>query len=248
MATCWLLRLLAALLLLSALHAAAANKVDTQTSRLRSTHNFFKIFSSKDARVAARRSRSEAYLGVCTEEGYADWYLNKYPTECQQQFNNASDLHQLFQVYCDSFCGDLYFDYLEDCGGVGIVLTTFYTNLCQENELGVQCYEYFTSDVHHNPKPEVEEYCLPTNQSCTAECYYALESLSIKLGCCTNILYNQSVQDPVANYQLWEDCEIVTPGYCNWIDESNLSGSSGLAYSVNLISIATIMLSLLVLK
>lgn len=195
-----------------------------------------------------RRSAKDVYLGLCTEDEYTDWYLHTYPPECQTQFNNASTLHQLFEVYCDPFCGDIYFDYLDDCGDVGLVLTTFYTNLCLENEQGVQCYNYFTSNVHYNPKPEAEEYCLPANDTCSLECHYALEAMSVKLGCCANVLYNQSIPDPVVDYDLWEKCDVPTPSFCSNFDEPELSGSPCLPCSVNLVSIATILLLLAILK
>ena len=211
---------------------------------------FIKDYSLKQhVRSLTRRSPRDKYLGLCTEDDYANWYLDCYPKECQQHFENATTLHELFKVYCDPFCGDIYFDYLDDCGDVGTVLTTFYSNLCLENEQGVQCFNYFTSDTYENPKPEVEEYCLPINETCGVECFYALEALSVKLGCCTNILYNQSVPNAVADYQLWESCDVPTPEFCTF-NGFEFSGSPSVisACCVNLVSIVTMLLLLAALK
>ena len=188
----------------------------------------------------------DLYLGMCTEEDYEEWYTNEYPIECQQLLGNASTLHMLFGVYCDPFCGGLYFDYLDDCGSAGMVLSSFYIHLCTENEKGTPCYYYITSDEYDNPRPEVNEYCLPMNETCSTECFYALESLSIKLGCCVNTLYNQSIPDPVAQYQLWDSCELTAPGHCQ--TELDFSGSICLGNSLNLLSIALVLLGAVLLK
>ena len=193
-----------------------------------------------------RRSSSEdIYLGICSEEEYEEWYLNKYPMECQASFTNASTLNELFQIYCDPFCGELYFDYLDECGNAGVILTAFYTNLCTENDKGVACYHYITSDDYPNSKPTVDDYCFPVNSTCTAECYHALDSLSINLGCCVNTLYNQTIPHPAADYELWTDCRLSTPGYCN---RRSVSSSSGLASSLNLCSVAVVMFMAAILK
>ena len=202
------------------------------------------IVSTKDR--VSRSSSKDLYLGMCTEEDYEEWYTNEYPVECQQLLGNASTLHMLFGVYCDPFCGGIYFDYLDDCGSTGMVLSSFYTHLCIENERGVPCYYYITSDEYDNPRPEVDEYCFPMNETCTTECYYALESMSIKLGCCVNTLYNQSIPDPVAQYALWENCDLTAPGHC--YTELELSGSPCLGNSLNLLSIAVMLLGVVTFK
>ena len=199
-----------------------------------------------DQRVARSSSSKDLYLGTCTEEDYEEWFTNEYPIECQELLGNASTLHMLFGVYCDPFCGGIYFDYLDDCGSTGMVLSSFYTHLCIENERGVPCYYYITSDEHYNPRPEVDEYCFPYNESCSTKCYYALESMSVKLGCCVNTLYNQSIPDPVAQYVLWESCDLTAPGRCQTGME--LSGSQCLGNSLNIFSIALVLLGGVIFK
>ena len=193
-----------------------------------------------------RSLRRDLYLGMCTEEDYEEWYTNEYPVECQQLLGNASTLHMLFGVYCDPFCGGLYFDYLDDCGNTGMVLSSFYTHLCIENEKGIPCYYYITSDEHENPRPEVDEYCFPWNNTCSMECYYALESMSVKLGCCVNTLYNQSIPDPVAQYALWDTCDLEAPERCSTGVE--FSGALCLGTSLNVFSIALMLLGVVIFK
>lgn len=191
------------------------------------------------------RSTEDIYLGICSEEEYVEWYSNEYPLECRDSFSNASNLHELFQVYCDPFCGRIYFNYLDDCGNAGVILTAFYTNLCTINEHGVGCYNYITSDNYPNSKPTVDEYCFPVNSSCTTECHHALESLSANLGCCVNTLYNQSIPHPAADYELWANCGLSTPSYCN---QRSVSGSSSLASKLNMCSLAVVLFVAAVLK
>lgn len=195
--------------------------------------------------LLGRSSSEDIYPSICNDYEYEEWYLNEYPKECQEAFTNASTLNELFQIYCDPFCGKLYFDYLDGCGNAGIILTAFYTNLCTENERGVACYHYITSDDYPNSKPEVDDYCFPVNSSCTMECYHALDLLSTNLGCCVNTLYNQTIPHPAADYELWTHCGLSTPGYCI---RRGVSGSPSLTSSLNLCSVAVVMFVAAILK
>ncbi len=193
----------------------------------------------------SKSNKKDVYLGMCTEEEYEEWYANEYPLECQEQMSNASSLFVLFGVYCDPFCGGLYFEYLDECGGTGMLLSSFYTHLCVENENGVPCYYYITSEEHYNSRPEVEEYCFPMNDTCSSECFFALEAMVVEMGCCINTLYNQSIPDPVAQYALWESCDLTAPDYCA---SDEFSGSLCLGNSLNILSIALVLLGGVIFK
>ena len=197
--------------------------------------------------LGTRETEETPYIGLCTEENYEDWYNNDYPEECREMMANATDMHHLFEVYCDPFCGDLYFDYLDNCGSAGVVLTFFYRNFCAENEKGVACYNYIASEELQNPKPEVDEYCTGLNYTCTVNCFYALEAFSEELGCCVNTIYNMSVPDPTTMYELWQMCDVPTPTFCN---DVRLAFSSGrrLISSLNVAGILVMLLLMMAMK
>lgn len=199
------------------------------------------------ARSSSNKQEEEEYIGECTEEHYEEWYLNDFPEECRESFANASSLHELFEVYCDPFCGDIYFDYLDDCGNAGLIIAIFYRSLCTENEKGVPCYNYLTSDDYYNPKPLVDEYCSQLNDTCTDNCYYALDALAVELGCCVNTLYNTTTPDHSTMYQLWEMCDLAKPSYCHTEDYS-FAGATNLASNLNVLSISIMVLLMAVMK
>ena len=197
---------------------------------------------------AISNGKETPYIGLCTEEHYEEWYYSDYPEECRERFANASNLHSLFGIYCDPFCGDIYFDYLDDCGSAGMVLTIFYRTLCAINEKGVACYNYLTSDDVYNPKPEVNQYCVDVNTTtCTTNCFYALEAFATELGCCVNTVYNMSVPDPATAYQLWDTCDIATPSYCGDI-KFDLVSSASLASNLSVLSVTLMLLLMAAMK
>lgn len=202
--------------------------------------------SNQEAQFSSNQPKG-LYIGICTEEHYEEWYLNEYPIECRERFANATDLGDLFEIYCDPFCGDMYFDYLDNCGNAGIIITVFYRSLCTENEKGVPCFNYLTNDDYNNPKPEVDEYCSHLNETCTSTCYYALDALVLELGCCVNTLYNMSVPDPTTMYQLWDMCDVAKPSYCNNL-EFTFAGAMNLASNLNILSIVVVVLLMAAMK
>ncbi len=195
-----------------------------------------------------RQMEETPYIGLCTEEHYEEWYNNNYPEECRDLMANATDLHHLFDVYCDPFCGDIYFNYLDNCGSAGIVLTFFYRNFCSENEKGVACYNYIISEELHNPKPEVDEYCSGVNETCTTNCFYALEAMATELGCCVNTIYNVSIPDPSTAYELWDLCNVPTPSFCNDLRVGFSSATALLVSSLNVAAVVTMTMLMVAMK
>lgn len=191
-----------------------------------------------------KNSAKYLYLGICNEADYYEWYTTQYPEECQKLFRNATSIHNLFfQIYCNPFCRAIYFDYLETCSSSGFTSTTFYTSLCHENEQGIPCYNFITpTEKYHNPKPEVEEHCDLTNDTCSTDCFHALNTMSLELGCCINTLYNQSLPDLFTDYRLWRQCDLSTPGYCSNDGMMMMSGCLDLASGLNLLSVALMIL------
>lgn len=203
-----------------------------------------------DFKLAAQFSKNqpqELYTGSCTDEHYREWYFNKFSLDCRLRFSNASTLHELFEVYCDPLCGDLYFDYIDQCGNTGLMISIFYRSLCTANEKGITCYNYLTSEGEYNPKPDVDEHCDGYNSTCDEYCFDALDSFSLELGCCVNTLYNMSTPDHSTRYQLWDACDIHKPTFCDDIGRTT-AGAKNLESSLNILSIALMMLVMAAMK
>ena len=206
----------------------------------------------RDSHLASRfslRQPQSLYRGECSEEHFEHWYFNKLSLECRERFSNASTLQELFEVYCDPECWDMYYDYIDSCGNSGLMSTIFYHSMCSENENGVLCYNYLTSESHYNPKPMIEDNCDMNNDTCGQSCYEALEAFSMELGCCVNTLYNTSATDPVAGYLLWATCDVARPEFCveNNFSDGATNLASYLSY-LNTLSIALLVLVMVAMK
>ena len=75
------------------------------------------------------------YFQDCTEKQYLDWYLTKYPIDCQFRFSNATTLKDLLMIYCDPVCGDTYLSYMKKCGKIAMEMAEYYRKLCVNEPL-----------------------------------------------------------------------------------------------------------------
>ena len=185
----------------------------------------------------------------CNEKQHEEWHFKKFSPECRDMFSNATSLNQIFQMYCNPLCKDMYLDYIDSCGSSEPLVSLFFHSLCEENEKGVPCYRYLMSDDYYNPKPEVDQECNTLKDTCQQSCSYMLDSLSQELGCCVNTLYNITSPSSAVAYQLWDECNVAKPKFCGDAKET-LAGATAtnLASNLNVLSIAIIVLLMAVMK
>ena len=155
----------------------------------------------------------EIFLGSCTQEDFYDWYTDEITEECRYFLSNTT-LVRKYMLYCEEDCGWLYFEFLRSCGELGELLVSFFEELCWMNRKGVPCYYFLTSDKYTGIENEVHQLCFPRNATCPTVCRNALESLSHKLGCCVNNIFNTTVPSDITQHALWSSCGVSTPLFC----------------------------------
>ena len=157
------------------------------------------------------------YFGDCSEDEFNSWFYGEYDQDCRYKVNNRTSESQMYLIYCDGECGPPLLQFLESCGETAATYADYYRGLCYKNEEGVPCALYFLADTYLQGAYYVEENCdLPfqNGTECTFDCYVSVLELKYELGCCVNNIYNHSVPSDLADYRLWQTCNVDTPGVC----------------------------------
>ena len=220
-------------------HQWYSNVKDTEekrsvgTAECKSCHN---TIHEREA-VNERIKRQESFFGTCSQTEYIEWYYNNYPPKCRNRMENIQFEQERYLIYCDKECGDPYLNFLQSCeeGEGSETLAEYYRNLCYENSNGVQCVYYFLAHERLQPTYYVENNCNTAfgngNDNCSFDCFVALHQFKNELGCCVNNIYNHSAgEHQVANFSLWSNCGVSTPGECS--GERALSSSSSVTIAI----------------
>lgn len=173
-------------------------------------------------------------IGSCTIEEF-NRKLENYPQDCKEEFS-AIDLNDLINedpnalreawvILCRPRCGDPIVRACAECD-LG-ELADIYIQYCSTNEAGRRCYETF--DTLLPDKTAVTSNCLPrTTSFCSAACSNAITTFRVDNGCCVNIFnYSTNLYQDTVDYDLWSDCDVRTPGFCN-TSTSTLSSAAEL--------------------
>jgi len=134
-----------------------------------------------------------------------------------------------YRIICEPRCGNPIITFYNRCGlsRFSGVLRSF----CSRNDAGGFCYEDFGTLIPNSNS--VARSCIPRVSTCTTSCQSSLTAFRNSNGCCLNILNNTVFSSgansfilPTLDNDLWSDCGVDTPGFCD-IQTSSLSAAEG---------------------
>lgn len=177
-------------------------------------------------------------VGSCTTDEIRPIFAN-YPQDCASRLGmldvsavlnqDVPTLIAGYRIICEPRCGNPIITFYNRCGlsRFSGVLRSF----CSRNDAGGLCYEDFGTLIpNYN---SVARSCIPHVSTCTTSCQSSLTAFRNSNGCCLNIFNNtvfssgsNSFNLPALENDLWSDCGVDTPGFCD-IQTSSLSAAEG---------------------
>ena len=181
-------------------------------------------------------------FGTCTSEELVD-LLRAIPQDCNNDIaaitggdlsglfddllnQNPATLTAVYRVFCQPRCGNPFVQTFLSCSLNPMADAARY--LCSTNAAGSQCFELF--DPLLADANRAAPSCSGSTFSCFSSCSSALTTLRDNSGCCVNFLNNSVVfvtQSSVVStleFELWERCNVNTPGFCN-LETSSISSA-----------------------
>jgi len=186
----------------------------------------------------SRVDKRQITVGSCTADEIRQIFAN-YPQDCASRLGmldlsavlnqDVPTLIAGYRIICEPRCGNPIITFYNRCGlsRFSGVLRSF----CSRNDAGGFCYEDFGTLIPNSNS--VARSCIPRVSTCTTSCQSSLTAFRNSNGCCLNILNNTVFSSgansfilPTLDNDLWSDCGVDTPGFCD-IQTSSLSAAEG---------------------
>ena len=194
--------------------------------------------------VARSVEPRQAVFGTCTLEELVD-LSRAVPQDCNDDIaaitggdlsglfddilnRNPATLTAIYRVFCQPRCGNPILQTFLSCSLNPIADAARY--LCSTNAAGSQCFELFDPLLADANQAAPSCSRSVSTFSCSFSCSSALTTLRDNSGCCVNFLNNSAVlvtQSSVLStleFELWERCSVITPGFCN-LETSSISSA-----------------------
>ena len=137
---------------------------------------------------------------------------------------NSATITTGYRLICQPRCGDPLIGYYKRCGLSQFI--DIVRGLCTRDNANRLCYEEFGRIIFE--RSQVQSNCsLVQSATCTTACRNALNTFG-NSGCCINILNTTlfgSTTPTTFRNNLWSDCSVDTPGFCN-LERSSLSSAA----------------------
>jgi len=200
-------------------------------------------------------NKRQAIFGTCTADEVRQIFAN-YPQDCLSEFGrldvsailnqDSSAIIAAYRIVCQPRCGNPAISLYNQCGVS--VYSSILRSFCSRNDAGGLCYEDFGTLIPDYTR--VSANCIPHVSTCTSSCQSSLITFGSNHGCCLNIFNNtvfnsNSVIFPVLENDLWSDCGVNTPGFCD-LQTSSLSAAEG-AYLVKVLYLLTLVVTAMLL-
>lgn len=200
-------------------------------------------------------NKRQITFGTCTTAEIQQIFAN-YPQDCLSELGRldvSAILNQhiptliaAYRVICDPRCGNPAISFYNQCGLS--LYSSILRSLCSRNDAGGLCYEDFGTLIPDSNR--VTANCIPRFSTCTSSCQNSLTTLRNNNECCVNIFNNtvyssNSFISPVLDNDLWSDCGVATPSFCD-LQTSSLSAAEGL-YFVKVLSLLTLVVTAVLL-
>ena len=166
-------------------------------------------------------------------------FRRAFEQECIDTFDNATDFTNFatfllrpvdpihYVRLCSEPCLPSVLEHVRGCYGVNDGLAALYEGACLFNQDGTMCYtatfnslgmSSWQTDARAECYNNFTQFVTPVlTETCSNECASALRQVRDELGCCLNAIYNNSFVGehlPFADYSLWSNCGLESPGFC----------------------------------
>lgn len=223
--------------------------------RPQTTHSDLHPLETLQVLVTGSVNKRQVTFGTCTTDELQQIFAN-YPQDCLSELSmldlsavlnqHVPTLIAGYRIICDPRCGNPAISFYNRCGFS--VYSSVLRSLCSRNNDGRICYEDFGTLIPDYSR--VNTNCIPHVSTCTSSCQSSLTTLRNNNECCLNIFNNtvfssNSVVFPVLENDLWSDCGVITPGFCD-LQTSSLSAAEGV-YFVKVLSLLTLVVTAVLL-
>ena len=196
-------------------------------------------------------------IGMCTRSELQNIFAN-YPQDCTSglsmsdlssilnQQNVVSTLIAAYRIICQPRCGNPLITFYNRCGLP--LYGTVLRGLCGRNDAGMLCYEGLQTILLDTA--QATGSCIRRSSACTSDCRNSLTNFENNNGCCLNafnstVFGSNSVFLSIYEYDLWSNCGVNTPGFCD-LQTSSLSAAER-PYFVRVLFLLTLIVTVVLL-
>lgn len=189
--------------------------------------------------------------GMCSTSELQNIFAN-YPQDCTSglsvsdlssilnQQNAVSTLIAAYRIICQPRCGNPLITFYNRCGLP--LYATVLRGLCGRNDAGMLCYEGLQTIILDTA--QASGSCIRHSSICTSDCQNSLTTFESNNGCCLNA-FNSTLFGSIYEYDLWSNCGVNTPGFCD-LQTSSLSAAER-PYFVRVLFLLTLVVTVVLL-